>query len=216
MKKNQKKLLLSFGLLLLSIIYTVLVKYIDVGTIGPKMSSVGFSSLNQWVRGTVGTNMFWYHVTKYLGIIPFLLVAFYGIVGLMQLVKRKSLWKVDKRLFFLGGLYVLLGIVYVFFEKIIINYRPVLMDGELEASYPSSHTMLAVVICLSSLLISKNYIKNKDFLKCFNIGTIILMVLLVFGRILSGVHWISDIIGGILISIMLVSFFYTAIEWKKC
>ncbi len=215
MKKNKKNLILSFIFFLVSVIYTILVKVVDVGTIGPKLSRVGFSSLNQFIRGIVGTNMFWYDVTKYLGIIPFLFVGFYGIIGFVQLLKRKSLLKVDKRLLYLGGLYVLLGIVYVFFEKVIINYRPVLIDGELEASYPSSHTMLAMVICLSSFLIGKYYVKKKEFLMGFHIGTILLMLLLVFGRILSGVHWISDILGGIFISITLVSFYITAIEWKK-
>ena len=135
-------------------------------------------------------------------------MGFYGVQGLLQLIKYKNISKVDKRLLYLAGLYVLLGITYVFFEKVIINYRPVLMEGELEASYPSSHTMLAITICISSLLTSKYYIKDKSLLKILQISTIVLMFLLVIGRILSGVHWISDIIGGILISLALVSIYY--------
>lgn len=209
-----KKKIIVVGLFLVTIIYTILVKYVDVATIGPKMSKVGFATTNGFVRDVVGSNNFWYSVTKYLGIIPFLIVAFYGIQGLLQLIKYKKISKVDKRLFFLAGLYVILGITYIFFEKVIINYRPILMDGELEASYPSSHTMLAVTICLSSLLTCKYYVKNKSMLKSFQISTIILMFLLVGGRILAGVHWISDIIGGILVSLTLVSIYYSFISEK--
>ena len=111
---------------------------------------------------------------------------------------------VDKRILFLGCFYILLGIVYIFFEKVIINYRPFLQEGILEASYPSSHTMLAICICLTSIYVAKFYLKNQRTLKIFDICVFILMILLVVGRTLSGVHWISDIIGGIVISITLV------------
>lgn len=215
MNKNKKHFIVSTILVLIAVIYTILVKNIDVSSIGPKMSKVGFSTLNQFVSSRIGLNMFWYNLTKYLGVIPFLIVAFYGIQGLMQLIKTKSISKVDRKLLYLGGLYILLGITYILFEKVVINYRPVLLEGELEASYPSSHTMLALTICLSSLVISKDYIKNKTINIIFNTGTIVLMALLVIGRTLSGVHWISDIIGGIVISITLVSFFTCALQYTN-
>ena len=112
----------------------------------------------------------------------------------------------------MGAFYVLLGITYVLFEKIIINYRPVMLEGELEASFPSSHTMLAVCICLSSLLVSKFYIKDEKIRKILDISTAILMVILVVGRLLSGVHWFSDILGGIIISLFQVSIYNTLIN----
>ena len=133
-----------------------------------------------------------------------LLVLYYGIIGLKQLIKRKSFLKVDKRLLLLGLFYIIVLLVYIFFEHVIINYRPFLIDNELEASYPSSHTMLALCVCISSLLISKYYIKNKKTLKIVNTITIALMLILVIGRILSGIHWITDIIGAIIISAFLV------------
>lgn len=211
--KEKNKYFIHTGILFtIFILYTFLICTIDIKEIGPESSSVGFATINSFFHNLVGYNDIWYHITKYLGIIPFLLVGFYGICGLIQLIKKKSILKVDKRLLFLGGLYVLLGITYILFEKIIVNYRPILMDGELEASYPSSHTMLAVTICLSSLLIAKYYVKNKNYLKVLNIGTIILMFLLVVGRLVSGVHWFTDIIGGIIISLTLVSLYYAFIK----
>lgn len=208
MKKNNL-LKISLSLLCLSIIYTFLVKYIDVSAIGPENSSVGFSSINGFVRDLIGYNEIWYKITKYLGILPFLIVAFYGLIGLKQLYERRSLLAVDKRILLLGCFYVVMGLVYIFFEKVIINYRPFLQEGILEASYPSSHTMLAICICGTSLYLGKDYIRNQSILKTFNICTLILMIILVIGRALSGVHWISDIIGGIIISLTLVVSYIT-------
>lgn len=201
-KKDIMKIMI--GCILISIIYTILVKVVDVKAIGPYNSKVGFSSMNAYVRDLIGYNKTWYTITKYLGVLPFLLVGFFGLIGLKQLYDRKNILLVDKRILFLGCFYILLGIVYIFFEKVIINYRPFLQEGILEASYPSSHTMLAICICLTSIYVAKFYLKNQRTLKIFDICVFILMILLVVGRTLSGVHWISDIIGGIVISITLV------------
>ncbi len=201
--KDNKKLLTVIGLFIVCVLYTILVKYYDTNAIGPKNTVVGFSALNALFSNLTGYNEFFYKLTEVLGILVFVLVGYYGIIGLMQLIKRKNLLKVDKRLLFLGGFYVVMLLVYVLFEHVIINYRPFLIDKELEASYPSSHTMLALCVCLSSLLISKYYF-NKKAVKLVNIITIILMFVLVIGRVLSGAHWITDIIGGIIISAFLV------------
>lgn len=202
--KRKNLLILMIISIIIAVIYTILVKVVDVSSIGPYDSKVGFSSLNSFVRDLVGYNKTWYAITKYLGVLPFLLVAFFGLIGLKQLYERRNIFAVDKRILLLGCFYILLGIVYIFFEKVIINYRPFLQEGVLEASYPSSHTMLAVCICLTSIYVAKSYIKNKRFLKIFDTCVTILMLLLVIGRALSGVHWISDIVGGIIISIALV------------
>ena len=207
---KKRNLIISIILTVISIVYTYLVKTIDVKKIGPNDSAVGFSKLNGWFRDLIGSNMTIYKITEVLGLIVILIVAYYGLIGLIQLIKRKNIFKVDKELYILGGFYVMMAITYIFFEKFIINYRPVLIDGELEASYPSSHTILALCICISSLIISRKYINSK-YLKLTDIITIILLLGVLLGRIISGVHWISDIIGGLIISSTLLMYFYTFI-----
>lgn len=207
MKKRQKQIYITVTLLIVAILYTLAVKSFDVDSIGPLSSEVGFAKLNDWFHNIFDYNDFWYKLTKYLGLVPFLICGIYGLVGILQITKRKSLLKVDKRLILLGVFYVLVLITYVAFNKIVINYRPVLEDGALEASFPSSHTMMAVCICYSSLLISKYYIK-KDKRKTFDIITWILMIILVVGRALSGVHWLTDIIGGVIFASFLISLYY--------
>lgn len=206
--KNRKNILICILLVLLSIIYTILVKYVDTSIIGPNGSIVGFSSLNSFVFNLTGNNMTLYKITEILGIIPILIALMYAVIGLIQVIDRKSL-KVDKELIALGILYVVVILIYVFFEKCIINYRPVLIDGILEASYPSSHTLLSICICGSALLINKYLFNNKKIYKYINIVSIISMVLIVLGRLLSGVHWASDIIGSIIISITLLKILET-------
>lgn len=206
--KNKKNILICVLLVLISIIYTLLVKYVDTSIIGPNGSVVGFSSLNSFVFNLTGNNMTLYKITEILGIIPILIALMYAVIGLIQVIDRKSL-KVDKELIALGILYIIVILIYVFFEKYIINYRPVLIDGILEASYPSSHTLLSICICGSALLINKYLFNNKKIYKYINIISIISMVLIVLGRLLSGVHWASDIIGSIIISITLLKILET-------
>ena len=212
MNKKKKLFIASCILLLISIIYTFLVKFADVSNIAPDGSNVGFATINTKVKDLIGLNMTWYNITKYLGIFALAICGCYALLGFIQLIKNKGFKGVDKRIYALGVFYVVFAIVYVLFEKIALNYRPFLIDGELEASFPSTHTLLAICICGSSLMVTKHFIKNEKVLKAVNIYTWLLMLAIVIGRVISGVHWITDIIGGIIISAFMLTSFYTAIN----
>ena len=205
----------SIILFFVCILYVVCLRFIDVREIGPNGSSVGFATLNQFVHNLFPWNEAWYKITKYLGVLPFLWVAYYGLCGVVQVAQKKSLKKVDQKLILLGMFYVLLGSVYLFFEKFVVNYRPILMEGELEASFPSSHTMLAICVCISALFMIDDYIKNENIRNVLDIASWAVMLVLVIGRVLSGVHWITDIVGGILISAFLLSLFYESILYIR-
>lgn len=210
--KNKKYLILSIILTIVSVLYTILVKTVDVKKIGPKGSLVGFATLNSLFKNIIGSNMTIYKITEILGYLVFLLCLFYAIIGIYQLIKRKSLKEIDKQIYLIAGFYVLVLMVYILFEKLIINYRPVLIDGELEASFPSSHTVLSICVCLSSIMLSRKYI-SKKYVDIVNVITIILMLGVLIGRLISGVHWISDIIGGIIISMTLIMYFKTCLRY---
>lgn len=211
MNKKGKFFIISLVLLVVAVVYTLLVKFVDVGAIGPENTEVGFQTLNKAVYQTIGVNMVWYDLTTILGFIPILMAVFYAGLGLKDLIDKKSFVKVDKKIIVLGCFYVLVLLTYAFFEKAIINYRPTLMDGELEASYPSSHTVLALCICGSSMIMCYYYIHKEELRKKINYLTLALMFIILVGRIISGVHWASDIIGGVIISGFLLSVFYTGI-----
>ena len=211
---KKRNLLFSVLFLFLAILFTILVQVVDVQAIGPNGSLVGFATINQLVFDTLKTNDTLYHLTERVGILPIFIALLYALVGFGELIKTKDLRKVDKNLLSLAVFYIVVIGVYVLFEIYEVNYRPILMDGVLEASYPSSHTMMAICICGSSLFISKRIFKAQ-FAKGLNLLSILVMIFLVVGRLVSGVHWFTDILGGILISGALLMIFYTVIDSFK-
>ena len=211
---KKRNIIISIVLIILSVLFTALVKNVDVKPIGPNESMVGFADINKLFHNLIGSNMTIYKVTEVLGYIPIAMALVYVFIGLKQLIKRKSLLKVDKEIYVLALFYVLVVGVYVFFEKFIVNYRPILIDGVLEASYPSSHTLMSICLCGSSIIINKKLFKNK-FGDIENVLSVILILLIVIGRIISGVHWFTDILGGIIISSALLVIFYSIISSIK-
>lgn len=189
------------------IVFTILVKTFDVEPAGAMNSVIGFSSLNLAVRKLLGTNNFCYVLTQSFGILAILFAGIFAITGFIQLLKRKSLLKVDHEILMAGIVYALMIILYVLFEKIAINYRPIVLNEELEASYPSTHTMLILTIFGTAVSISDLYIKNPKIKLLSKIFCIAVMWLTVVCRLLSGVHWFTDIIGGVLISLCLISLY---------
>ena len=210
MNKKKKNILISIILIIISILFTILVKIIDVQPIGVNETSIGFSTINKFIFNKIGTNLLWYHITDYLGIITIFIALTYTIVGFIQLIKRKNIFKIDKEILILGLFYIIVILLYIFFEKFIINYRPILIDNHIEPSYPSSHILMTLCICGSSIIINKKLYQNK-FTKIMNILSIIIIILTIIGRLISGVHWFTDIIGGIIISTSLLMILYTTI-----
>lgn len=212
--KNKKNIIISILLTIISVVYVYIVKVYDVKAIGPNNSSVGFSSLNKWFNNLTGYHEDIYKITELFGLAILAIVGIYALIGLIELIKRKSIFKVDREIICLGFLYVLMFTMYIAFEKVIINYRPVLIDNELEASFPSSHTVLAICTCISSLIASKKYLNNKLYGIC-EFFTVSFLTIVFIGRTISGVHWLSDIIGGVIISSTFLMYFYTLLKYKK-
>ena len=203
-KENKKLLISAIGFLAAFAIWTLLIKLVDVQAIGPKGSSVGFAALNSFVHELFGVNMTLYTITDWLGLVPFVFVFGFAILGLCQWIKRKSLAKVDKSIFVLGGFYVVVMMAFLSFEFFVINYRPVLIEGILEASYPSSTTMLVTCVMPTAVMQFNARIKNSALRRTVAVLLIACMVFMVVGRLISGVHWFSDIFGGLLLSAGLV------------
>ena len=214
MNKKKRNFFISTILILLAVVFTILVKVVDVKQVGVNGTSIGFATLNQFVFKTTGVNMIWYHITDWLGLVPIFMAMAYALIGFIQLIKRKSLFKVDKEIIILGLFYVVVISIYIFFEKVIVNYRPILMNGFLEASYPSSHTLMTICLCGSSIIVNKKLFNNK-VTKFMNIISLVIIFITVIGRLISGVHWFTDIIGGIFISIALLMTLFLIINVKK-
>jgi len=197
---NLKRSIIWFSLF---IIFTVLVKTVDVEAIGPEGSVVGFAKLNSIVRDMVGTNDICYKISKYAGLFSILICGLFGIKGFIELVTKKSLFKVNYKIVALGLYYIITIAFYVIFTFVAVNYRPVLEDGALEASYPSSHTMLAICVIAGVVMYAKGFKKAKAPVLCWAV-CILYIAMAVVTRVLSGVHWFTDIIAAIILSMAII------------
>lgn len=201
-------------LVLLSIFtaFTIAVKTVDIAPIGPQNSEVGFAKINQWGIDNIGASELCYKISELLGIVALLAIPFFAFLGLWQAIKRKSLFKIDRCIWLLANLCALVMGAYVLFEICIINYRPILVEGALEASYPSSHTMLACTLLAGSILALSSLLRNKTAKLLIAIGLSCIIAATVICRLLSGVHWITDIVGGLLLSAALVMFYSWSLQ----
>ena len=208
-KKNIKLFFVGVSLLAAFVLWTVFVCFIDVRAIGPRESSVGFATLNGYVHNLTGVNMYLYVITDWLGLVPIGVAFGFAVLGLVQWIKRKRLLKVDRSILTLGGFYIVVMAVYILFEIVVINYRPTLIGGNLEASYPSSTTMLVMCVMPTAMMQFSTRIKNDLFRRCVMFTITVFIAFMVIGRLVSGVHWITDIIGGALLSTAIVLMYYS-------
>lgn len=203
-KENQRNFCIATCMLFAFFLWTATIQFIDVQTIGPQGSSVGFATLNGFVHNLTGVHMYLYAITDWLGLVPLAFVMGFSLLGLVQWIKRKHLLRVDYNILALGGFYIVVMVAYVFFEVFVVNYRPVLIGGILEASYPSSTTMLVMCVMPTAIMQFNARIKNNILERFVASAITAFVVFMVIGRLLSGVHWFTDIIGGALLSAGLV------------
>lgn len=217
MKKLQKSYMVTAILFLVFVVYTILVKTVDVQTINiqGQSASIGFATINQNVWNSIGTSEFWYHLTEYIGYATILVMLLFTLLAFWQMVRRKNFFRADFEFLALGGFYVIMLAFYVFFEKVVVNVRPVLEEGSLEASYPSSHTMLVCCVMVTAIWQWKRIFHNQTICLVADTICVVWVAFMVFGRLLSGVHWLTDIIGGVLLSAALVMLYYSIVQTRK-
>lgn len=214
--KRKRNFIIAGILFFLFAVFTVLVKSVDVQAIGPQQSSVGLATLNRFIFEKFGVHLIWYDITDWLGVAAILFAFGFAALGLCQLIKRKSLWKVDPSILLLGVFYLVVIAVYLFFEFVDVNYRPIILHTSLEASYPSSHTLIVICIMVTAMLQFHRLLRDKKrWLIVTNTVSVLLLAVTVIGRLVSGVHWFTDIIGGILLSSALVMLYHAAVTYVE-
>ena len=215
-EKNQRSLWIMLVALFMFVAWTLALTKVDLQPVGPEGTVVGFATINSAFHEWTGVHMWLYEMTDWLGLVPIIVVLGFGMLGLIQLIKRRSLFKVDSDILILGVFYILVMAAYVIFEMFVINYRPVLIEGRLEASYPSSTTLLVLCVMPTAIMQLNNRIKNVVLRKVTVVSISLFIVFMVVGRLVSGVHWLTDIVGGVLLSIGLVMLYQTmATRFRK-
>jgi len=219
MKQNKKKhLWMGIWFLLTFLLWTALIRFVEVQAVGPNGTKVGFSTFNLWFHHLTGVHMTIYTITDWLGLVPIIICMGFGVLGLVQLIKRRSLLMVDSDILLLGAYYVVVILGYLLFEMMPINYRPILIDGHLEASYPSSTTLLVLSVMPTLKYQTDRRIANPEIRKTIAVFVIVFSSFMVIGRLIAGVHWITDIIGSIFLSsglFMIYRFLAEYVRQKK-
>lgn len=201
----KRKKLLSFlpgaVLLVLFVLFTRSLAVVDVQPIGPEGSCVAYATVNGAVHRLFGVHMVLYHITDWAGVAAILVAMGFGVLGLTQWIRRKSLGKVDRSLLLLGLYYVLVFGTYLFFEGYVVNRRPVLIGGILEASYPSSTTVLVLCVMPTAGMQLRRRLPGRKMGNGAAMVCGLFAAAVVLGRLVSGVHWFTDILGGMLFSL---------------
>ena len=213
MKRNEKThLLAGIGFLIAFLLWTVLIRCIDVQAAGPGGTNVGFAAFNLWFHKLTGVHMTVYTFTDWLGLVPIAVCLGFGVVGVFQLIRRRSLLRVDPDIILLGLYYILVILAYLVFEMVPINYRPILIGGALEASYPSSTTLLVLSVMPTLVFQVGRRCERKTVTRAVSIIVVLFSAFMVIGRAVSGVHWATDIIGAVFLSAGLFLLYRYAVD----
>ena len=212
MKQRGKRGIISGAVLILAfVLWTLLIQTVDVQRVGVNGTNVGFAAANTWFHRLTGVHMGLYTVTDWLGLVPIAVCMGFGILGLTQWIRRKSIAKVDRDILLLGGYYILVILGYLIFEMIPINYRPILINGAMEASYPSSTTLLVLSVMPTLLFQVNRRAKNQTVRRITAAFVVLFSTFMVTGRLVAGVHWLTDIVGSVLLSAGLYSLYRAAV-----
>lgn len=212
--KLNKSLLAGVGLTLIFTIWTIILLTADVKPVGVNGTDVGLSTINVWFHSFTGVNMSLYFLTDWLGLVPVFACLAFGLFGVTQLIKRRGLLKVDFDIIILGIYYVIIILCYLLFETVPVNYRPILINGFMEASYPSSTTLLVLGVMSTVVFQFKRRIKPKALKAFLCAGVALFSVFMVLGRLISGVHWLTDIFGSCLLSFGLYYVYKGIVLWN--
>ncbi len=210
--KEKRNLPAGVGLIAAFAAWTALIRCVDVRSVGQNGTNIGFATFNVWFHQLTGVHMMLYTITDWLGLVPIFICLCFGVLGLIQLIKRRSLRRVDKDILLLGVYYALVIACYLIFEMIPINYRPVLIEGRLEASYPSSTTLLVLSVMPTLVFQAFRRVKDPMVKKITAVFAVAFSTFMVIGRLVSGVHWATDIVASVLLSLGLFMLYLSAVQ----
>ena len=210
--REKKTLIQGVTLLADFTLWTWLIRTVDVQPVGVNGTDIGFAVLNTWFHQLTGVHMNLYTITDWLGLVPLFVCMGFAAIGLVQLIRRRSLRKVDADILLLGAYYAVVIGCYLAFEMIPINYRPILIEGRMEASYPSSTSLLVLSVMPTLVWQARHRVRLAKYRRPLSLSAGLFSLFMVIGRLISGVHWLTDIVGAVLLSGGLYGIYKAAAE----
>ena len=201
----------GIGFLGAFVLWTILIQCVDVQAVGPNGTKIGFAAFNVRFHQLTGVHMIICTITDWLGLVPIFICLCFGGLGLAQFIRRRSLRRVDPDILLLGDYYTLVIFAYLFFEMVPINFRPILIEGRLEASYPSSTTLLVLSVMPTLQFQADRRFASLRLRKAVAVFVMAFSAFMVIGRLVSGVHWASDIVASVLLSAGLFLLYRSAV-----
>lgn len=175
------------------------VVFVDVQRVGANDTTLGLASVNLAVFLLLGQDATWDYVTDWLTVVCILVGASVGAKAFFQAVMRKSVKKVDTELYVVLGCYLLALAFVALFEIVPVNYRPLLAQGNLQASFPSTHALICIV-SVGETLFTATFRKCRKPLQLTICALFALCCVAVcLGRLLAGAHWLTDVVASVLL-----------------
>lgn len=192
-------------LTVLFVAFTVAVKWLDVQVDGAH--EIGWASVNFWWRDLIGVSDVWRVVSDVAAVLTLLTLVGVIVWQVVALVRARGIHRATRHWLVLDGALGALRLCYLLFEFVVINYRPILIDGVAEASYPSSHVLLFATVCPLLMLTFWREIKSRPWRAGIVTLGVVLMLIGMVARALSGYHWLTDVLGGVLLGAVLVAWY---------
>ena len=209
--KGKRGVCAGVVLILVFALWTFLVLHVDVQPVGQNGTNIGFASVNTRFHALTGVHMGLYTLTDWLGLVPIAVCLFFGAAGFMQMIRRKSLLRVDADILLLGVYYIAVILAYLVFEMVPVNYRPIPIDGVMEASYPSSTTLLVLSVMPTLAFQANRRAKSGAVRTAATVFAVLFSAFMAVGRLVSGVHWLTDILGAVWLSAGLYLLYRSAV-----
>ena len=170
----------------------------DLGSINLRALNNGFRGLFGYEQGGYFRSL--YLITEGLGVVSILACLFWTGMGIKDLIKYRDINDVDKSIFATWLLYVLALIVWRVTLKISVSYAPVSVHPKsaLVVSFPCGNTFLIIIsMCSSIYLIGYFLEEKKKLVLALRVACIAILALGIIFRTVSGVNWLTDILGAI-------------------
>lgn len=217
MSETKKGLCITIVSLVLFNILMILLCFVNVKEVEP-FGKIGLYGFNNTYRHDYNKTLdIISDVLLYLSIAAFVAAVVYFAYGLI----KNKFKKVDYRLLVYFIITVCVVITYLIFDHVVkLNNRPNIIDGELEGSFPSTHVLMATYLLLPLTTLFFKEGREKDTKK-IDLDTIVTTIaFVIIGamfvlRLWSGMHWMTDCIGGVLLGVFYFGFYYFITSFIK-